>query len=297
MTRLENLFGAEIKKQFINTLPEKEHEQSIEHFVNLGFAEEMYGHLFDMDSDELISSVQMSVDAPSNISTARHIKTFLVKYYNWAKEVNLTSNSNPLNKIHPVKFCSDWAVAARYPKSIEALYELLMNEGDIDSERGRWSLLVVGALLIYEGIPDDEIGDLKMSDVDYDNKTVVAKSGVYELSDVTICAIQQLHSLNALMFVRSNVTYRVNASASEYVLPQAKTVFAPMVGKQLMKSMSEHKKKASRSLQDATWFTADSIAMAGKFDRIHSGKETNDLDVSTVGHIYEIWERVHHSEE
>lgn len=295
MERLNSLFGAETKKQFINSLPEKERETSIAYFVSFNYAENMYStHLFDMDADTLISVVQMSLNAPSGLSTARRIKTFLVKYCNWAKENGVTKNANPLHKVHPIKFCSELAIATRYPKSIDDLYELLMKEDEIGSCNGKWAMFVVSALLIYDGIPDDQIANLKMSDINWENKTMSTEQGLIQLSDLTLASIETLHSLKVLEFEQYNKVHYVKILNSEYVLPRIDSLFQPLTKDRLLKAMSKYKAERSEYLKDATWFTVDSIADSGHFYRIYSGKIENDLDPITTGHLYKLWTKVHY---
>lgn len=297
MNRLENQFGAELKLQFVNTLPEKEREVAIRQFCDLNVFEEMHDtNLFEMDTDTIVASIQMSVNAPSNVPTAKSIKTFIGKYHEWAKVNGHTAKGNPLAKVHAIELCSELAVSARFPKSIEALYELLSTEGIISSENGRWSMYFVTALLIYDGVPDVEIGELKMSDIDFEQKTVIAPSGMYELSDLTLKSIVDLHNLRVLNIIKTQIQYRVNVSASGYVLPREKTVFAPLTGKNLMRDLSRYKLR-SKSLENATWCTIDSISTAGKFFRIYSGKEANDLPPHVMGKLYQLWKKIYYPED
>ena len=86
MNSLDNLYGAETKKQFIETLPINEADRAKVYFQEFDYAEKGHGmHLFEMDADTLIGTVQMSTIAPSNMPTAQSIKTFLVKYFKWQR--------------------------------------------------------------------------------------------------------------------------------------------------------------------------------------------------------------------
>ena len=82
-----------------------------------------------------------------------------------AKDNGLVNKTNPLSKVHAIKFCADWAVANRYVKSIDALAELLEDHLSFTSTNGKWAMLMVGLFLVYDGVDETNVASLKYSDM------------------------------------------------------------------------------------------------------------------------------------
>lgn len=293
---MNSMFGAEIKTKYIDSLS-KDADKDFAWFCfkNFEFAERVHGtHLYDMDDDQLISSVRMSFIAPSNSPSARRIKTHLVNYWKWAKNEGLTQCSEPLKHRYAVHLCSDIAVANRYPKSIDDLYRLLQAEYE-DSQLDTLLLIMLGFLLVYDGMDATKLHELKYADVDFEAHTITTGDKETSLSPVTIEFIKTIHERHSFVTRRGARPIVEAAVNRDYVVPRLERM-APFEGKRFQISVTQYKTRRSESLLSADWCTVDSVSLAGHFYRIYAGTDKNDLDTQTQ-YIYEKWVAVHYSTE
>ena len=298
MNSLDNLYGAEAKKQFIETLPINEADRAVVYFQEFEYAEKGHDmHLFQMDAATLIGTVQMSMIAPSNMPTAQSIKTFLVKYFKWAKNNGLVNKTNPLAKVHAIEFCADWAVANRYVKSIEALTELLESHLFFTSTNGKWSMLMLGLLLVYDGVDETQVASLKYSDIDYETRTISTDDVHVVLSELTLDYIEKMHQWKVIDMPVTKVYRTVSIAGNEYIIPRVPQCIKPLVGNRFMKFVSQYKMLQSKSseLMNAEWLTVESVRLSGKFYRVFARLEDNNFDSQTQ-HVYELWKTMHYPE-
>ena len=298
MKPLDNLYGAEAKKQFIRTLPEKEAERAVVYFEEFEYSERAHAmNLYEMDAATLVGTVQMSTIAPSNLPTAQSMKTFLVKYFKWAKSNGLVNKTNPLAKTHAIEFCADWAVANRYVKSIDALVELLESHLAFVSTNGKWSMLMLSLLLVYDGVDESQVGLLKYEHINHKEKMISTNEVNVILSDMTLAYIEKMRQWNLIDMPRTKVSQTVSIVGNEYIIPRVPQCIKPFEGNYFMKVLSQYKMSQSKSevLANAEWLTIESVRLAGKFYRVFAGLETNTFDSQTQ-HVYELWKTMHYPE-
>lgn len=286
---MNGLFGAEIKSKYLDTVSDKDKNFVDFCLRNFSFSEEVHQtHLFNMTNNELLSTVHMSFIAPSNAPTARRIKTVLVNYWKWAKAEGLTNNEEPLKRMNAVRLCSDLAVAARYVKSYDVLYQLLEKERN-ECEVDTWLFIMLGMLLVYEGVPSELVGDIKYEAVDFEHREVEAGGQIINVREETLRLIQELHDKRDFVLRSSINPWIVGVESNEYIMPRLITGMRPLVGQQFIKFVSRYKQsKSDDRLIAEEWCTVDSVKLAGHFYRIYVGLEDNDL-VEQIDYIYKMW--------
>lgn len=296
MNPLNNLYGAETKNKFIETLTtERERREALRCFEAFSYSEDMHDcHLFEMNADMLVNTIHLSTITPATSSTAQAIKTFLIKYHKWAQNNGLVSSPNPLAKIHAIDFCTKWAVKAKYVSSIEALQERLLNVQTFSPENGKWSMLFLGLLLVFDGLDHTKLGELKYEDVNFENKTIAFHGEVKSLSDVTLNYIREIHQWRNITLPITVTFKNFKIEDNQYVIPRVPYGLKKFEGMYFSKTLSQFKSRNEiLSDDDSEWCSAESVQQAGKFYRVYTGAADNKFD-SQEQYIYEFWLDAHY---
>lgn len=254
-----DFYNPEIKQKFLNEKDETVRGTYKRLFATLKQDEERYNSDFcDFNYDTLMNVLS------NRLSRGRSSKntqlSLLRNYVAWCIAERIKkSDENPIKSLRTIDIDSSVQIRRQFLRDPEHLQKILntvlKSETDEDANGVMYRM---SCWLLYEGFTEDEVLELRESNVDFGNKTLTSPSGdrVIAVSDTLIKLIKQAIDLEYT--VRQNPHGGVN----EYELEDSDRLFRKIKRKDSTRSKQPLRVKLSRLRNKYASDTYESISLA-----------------------------------
>ena len=223
------MFNKEQKQEYINfekesNKPESYITQLTNYFRRLHASEKDCGKdIVDMNEEEVTNTI-VSLGIKSEFSK-RHLISFLRAYVSWAKMTEKTKNESIIPTISAVDISSKDVIIKKMIKSPEHIREILDN-ALVSDEQGSTTYTPNKAIrdslllwLLYNGLTLEQLSQLKKTDINYKNKTIITNDGKEHKIDDEIVLLWKKCSKIGFVEKKNNQADLHQDSASElYVI-------------------------------------------------------------------------------